>query len=101
MFHTGCWYFFFNPAGPFSLFHTKSHEIRSAPCHCTSEGLERVHFNCLFADFRQIHFQLWTDVILLQAFADFKYFICDAFWSRPWGQREGLWTYDELSDTLW
>lgn len=48
----------------------------------TCEGLKSVHFKCLFANFGQIHFQLWADVILLQVFADLKYFVCNALWSR-------------------
>ncbi len=51
-------------------------------CYFTCEGLESVHLKGLFADFGQIHFQLWTDVILLQAFADLEYFVGDALWSR-------------------
>lgn len=48
----------------------------------TREGLESVHFESLLADFGQIDFQLWADVILLQAFADLEYFVCDAFRGR-------------------
>lgn len=59
-------------------------------CHSTCEGLESFHFKGLFADFGQIHFQVWADVILLQAFADLKYFVCDALWSRSWGQSKRL-----------
>lgn len=67
----------------------------------TCEGLESVHFKCLFANFGQIHFQLWADVILLQAFADLIYFVCDALWSRSWGQSKRLVRNDVLTDTLW
>lgn len=61
-----------------------------SPCHHTCEGLEGVYFKGLFADLGQIHFQLWADVILLQAFADLKYFVCDALWSRSWRQSKRL-----------
>lgn len=67
----------------------------------TCKGLESVHFKRLFADFGQIHFQLWANVILLQVFADLKYFICDALWSRSWRQSKGLVRNDVLIDTLW
>lgn len=50
--------------------------------HCTCEGLERFNFKRLFANLGQIHFQFWADMILLQAFADFKYFVCDPLRSR-------------------
>lgn len=61
----------------------------NCPCQCTRKRLESFHFKGLLANLGYIHFQLWADVILLQAFADFKYFVCDALWSRSWGQRKG------------
>lgn len=72
------------------LFHIQVRSGLCSLCHYTCEGLESVHFKGLFADFGQIHFQLWADVILLQAFADLKYFVCDALWSRSWRQSKRL-----------
>lgn len=69
-------------------------------CHCTCEGLESVHLKGLFADCGQIHFQLWADVILLQGFADVKYFVGDALWSRSLGQSKRKRNY-VLTDMLW
>ena len=60
--------------------------MRAGFC-CTYEGLEGVHFKGLLADLGQIHFELWANVIFLQAFTDLKYFVCYALRSRSWGQR--------------
>lgn len=72
-----------------------------SPCYFTCEGLESFHFKGLFANFGQIHFQLGADVVLLQAFADLKYFVCDALWSRSWKQSRSLVRNDVLRDRLW
>lgn len=50
----------------------------------TCEGLEGVHLERLLADFGQIHFEIGADEILLQAFADLEYFVCNGLWSRSW-----------------
>lgn len=55
-----------------------------SPSSITCEGLEGVHLERLLADFGQIHFEIWADAILLQAFAELKYFVCNGLWSRSW-----------------
>lgn len=71
-----------------------------SPCHFTCEGLEGFHFKGLLANFGKIHFQLGADVVLLQAFADLKYFVCDALWSGSWKQSRGQVRNDVLREGL-
>lgn len=81
----------------------KFSQVRSglcSRCHYTCEWLESVHLKGLFADLGQIHFQLWADLILLQGFADLKYFVCDALRSRSWGQSQRLVRIYKVTDTL-
>jgi len=65
----------------------------------TCEGLERVHFEDLLADLGKVRRQLRADLILRQGFADLKYFVCDALWSRTWGQSQKAVRHEELKDT--
>lgn len=63
-----------------------SQAVKAAGLTC--EGLERGHLKRLLADFSQIRFELWADVILLQAFADLEDAVGDGLWSRSWSRNK-------------